>query len=100
MNVCHFTGYIHSKEKLVELYSISNVFITGATIETQGLVLLEAAASGLPIVGVDATCIPELVHDNKNGFLTPINDVNSMAYAIRRIIDSESLARKMASVSR
>ena len=100
MNDCHFTGYIHSKEKLVELYSISNVFITGSTIETQGLVLLEAAASGLPIVGVDATCIPELVHDNKNGFLTPINDVNSMAYAIRRIIDSESLARKMGSVSR
>ena len=100
MDDCHFTGYVKSRTELSALYRLSTVFVTASTIETQGLVVLEAAASGLPIVAVEATCIPELVHNNENGILLSDNDVNTMADSIAIILNSDPLAKRMGNAGR
>jgi len=82
----HFTGFIHPSN-LPEIYRMANIFVTASEIETQGIVLLEAAASGLPIVAVDATCISEIVHDNINGFLVKPGDVNAFSNALITLIN-------------
>ena len=92
---CHFPGFISTNEDLPGIYRLANVFVTASEIETQGLVLLEALASGLPIVAVDATCVPELVKDSINGFLVQSNDVGAFADSLTRLICNPARARQM-----
>jgi glycosyltransferase involved in cell wall biosynthesis len=95
----HFTGFISTRQGLPELYRIARLFITASEIETQGLVLLEAAASGLPIVAVRATCIPEIVHDGVNGFLSEPGDVEGLGQRITVLLDDERKAAQMGGAS-
>ena len=54
---------------LYELYLVGDVFATASEIETQGIVLIEAAACGLPLVAVNAGAVAEVCRNNENGFL-------------------------------
>ena len=99
-NRSHFPGFVSPTGDLPDLYRLATVFITASEIETQGLVLLEALASGLPVVAANATCIPELVIDGKNGFLVNPRDVDGMADALNKIICNSTLKRKMGKAGR
>jgi glycosyltransferase involved in cell wall biosynthesis len=68
-------------EKLPKIYSKADLFVTASTIEVEGLVILEAMACGLPIVGVDALAIPTIVAHEKNGFIAkPYNEEEIAKY--------------------
>lgn len=54
---------------LYELYKVGWVFVTASEIETQGIVLIEAAATGLPLVAVDGGAVAEVCRNGENGFL-------------------------------
>jgi len=91
----HFPGFVSPSGDLPEIYRLCSIFTTASEIETQGLVLLEALASGLPVVAVNATCVPELVIHGKNGYLVNSGDIDGMADALAKIIKKPSLAKKM-----
>jgi glycosyltransferase involved in cell wall biosynthesis len=74
---------------------MADVFTTASEIETQGLVLLEALATGLPIVAAKATCIPELVKENVTGYLVPPKDVDALASRLVRLIENPAQAKRM-----
>ena len=95
----HFTGFISTKQGLPELYRIARLFVNASEIETQGLVLLEAAASGLPIVAVRATCIPEIVHDGVNGFLAEPGDVEGLSRGMNALLSDENKVEQMGRAS-
>lgn len=59
------------------------------------LVLLEAAACGLPIVTTDAPGCREVVQDGDNGFLVPVRSAQALAQALRMLIDDEDLRTTM-----
>lgn len=96
----HFTGYITDPDKLSALYRLASVFVTASEIETQGLVLLEAAASGLPLVGVDAGAVAETIRDGLNGHLVAWGDVSGLAQGILHILLNDETARGMGRASR
>ncbi|MBN1332949.1 MAG: glycosyltransferase [Synergistales bacterium] len=56
-------------EELVNAYHSMDVFIFASRSETQGMVLAEAMATGLPVVALDAPGVREVVRDGKNGKL-------------------------------
>jgi glycosyltransferase involved in cell wall biosynthesis len=58
-------------------------------------VLIEAAACGRPIVTTDAPGCREIVKDGLNGFLIPRNDAVAVADALKKLIDSPMLRKKM-----
>jgi glycosyltransferase involved in cell wall biosynthesis len=58
-------------------------------------VLLEAAASGRPIVTTDAPGCREIVRDGENGFLVPVKSVEPLAAALRRLIEDSELRARM-----
>jgi glycosyltransferase involved in cell wall biosynthesis len=95
----HFTGFIDPAH-LPEIYRMANIFVTASEIETQGIVLLEAAASGLPIVAVDATCISEIVHDQINDFLVQPGDIRGFGDAITTLIHDPNRSFTMGSNGR
>jgi 1,2-diacylglycerol 3-alpha-glucosyltransferase len=96
----HFTGYIRAGQGLPDIYRAANLFITASQIETQGIVLLEAAASGLPLVAVRATCIPEIVHHEVNGCLSEPEDIHALGESMSKILEDPGLAKAMGKRSR
>ena len=64
--------------ELAEIYRMGTVFAMASEIETQGIVLIEAAASGLPLIAVNAGAVAEICHSGENGYLlTPGKNVAS-----------------------
>lgn len=82
-------------ERLNSAYLAHDVFITASTIETQGLVILEAMASGLPIIGVRKYAIPDLVINGKNGYVVAPFNIKQMANAIIKLLNNPKLCSKM-----
>ncbi len=55
--------------EVLDYYKASDLFVFASTTETQGLVVAEAKACGLPAVALDAQGISECIHDGQDGFL-------------------------------
>lgn len=86
----HFIGFISDKQELARIYRTANVFVTASEIETQGIVLLEAAACGLPIAAVNATCIPEVVHEGITGYMAESGNIPALSDAITKLLERSS----------
>lgn len=88
-----------SNEDLASHYHSADVFvlpsinISGKT-EALGVVLLEAMASGCPVVGSNVGGIPDIITDGENGFLVPEQNPKALAEAIIRILSNETLKDK------
>lgn len=65
-----FTGFI-PREDLVDYYRTADLFVFASKTETQGLVLMEAMAAGLPAVAVRAMGVTDVVFDGETGILVP-----------------------------
>ncbi|PJZ69444.1 glycosyl transferase [Leptospira perolatii] len=97
-DVVDFKGFI-DRSKLPEEYPNYDLFLTASTMETQGLVILESIACGLPAVGVDSFAIPELVHDGQNGFIAKPFDVKEIAEKSVQILKDPDLYAKFSEES-
>lgn len=93
-----FTGFISDKD-LPNIYRIADCFVIAGTAELQSIVTMEALASGLPAIAVNAVALPELVHHGKNGYLFQLNDINNLAKYIISIISNKSLQKNMSKKS-
>jgi len=78
----NFYGYVEH-DKLSSIYIDHDIFITASTIETQGISILEAMSSGLPVIGANKLAIPDCVKNNLNGFTTRPFDEEEMARKIK-----------------
>ena len=94
-----FVGFV-SHEQLPALYRAADLFATASTIETQGLVVLEAMACGLPVVGVDALALPEAIRHGDNGFLAPAGDEAALAQHLGHLVSDVGLRKRMGMASR
>lgn len=83
------------REKLVELYRQSSIFVIASVHEAFGKVIVEAGLCGLPIVGTAVGGIQWHVVDGENGLLVPPRDPDALATAIARLLDDPALARTM-----
>lgn len=95
-----FLGFV-PQSKLPELYAVSDVFVLPSYYDTFGAVILEAMASGLPIVtteGVGAAY--DLVEHGVNGFVVPVGSANKIATSLLKLLENESLRRQMRRASK
>ncbi len=90
----HFLGFVPEKD-MPALYRAVDLFAIASTCEVQSLPTLQAVATGLPVVAVNAVALPELVRDELNGFLVSPEDVVAMAKAIVRILRDPKLAARL-----
>lgn len=88
-----FLGKIMMPE-LVEIYRSGSLFMTASKTETQGIVLIEAAAVGLPLVAVDAGAVGELCRTGVNGSLCAPDKSEEMAEATIQILINDDLRKK------
>jgi glycosyltransferase involved in cell wall biosynthesis len=90
-----FTGFVPDEE-LPYFYKISRCFIIASIAELLSLVTLQAMASGLPIIAVNAGALTELVTDGMNGFLYQEGDIPAIVQHISEIMLDDDLRRKMS----
>lgn len=83
--------YIWDREMIYRLYKESDVFVLPSREETWGDVLLEAAAYGLPSIGVGGGVMDEVIKDGQTGFLTPLDDVGALANVMRVVLENADL---------
>lgn len=93
-----FLGKIDYK-KLNCFYKKADIFLTASTMETQGLVILEAMASGLPIIGVKKYAIPDLVINDKNGYIVKPFNHRAMAEKTIALLSNPNLIEKFGKES-
>jgi glycosyltransferase involved in cell wall biosynthesis len=94
-----FEGFV-PHDQLPSFYTRANIFVTASTIETQGLVALEAMACGLPVVSVNAMALPDLVKHEVNGYLVPPDDEAAFAEAVDHLLCEPDLRQSMGQISR
>jgi glycosyltransferase involved in cell wall biosynthesis len=89
-----------SEDELAQRYVDADVFALLSRREPWGVVVNEAAASGLPLVLSDRVgAAYDLLRDGENGFLIPVEDAGAAAEALRKLSDPE-LRRRMGERSR
>jgi glycosyltransferase involved in cell wall biosynthesis len=90
-------GYVPHHDLLAtNLPRLGDVFVTASKTENQPLSIMEAMACGLPVVGVNARGMPELVADGENGLLCQPDDPGDMARCMIRLVQDESLWHQMS----
>lgn len=81
---CVIPGSLQGRD-LLNAYHAMNVFAFTSHSETQGMVLVEAMAAGVPIVALDASGVREAVRDKDNGRLIKKENVKGFVKALREI---------------
>jgi glycosyltransferase involved in cell wall biosynthesis len=94
-----FTGYL-AGEELAAAYASADIFVFPSTTDTFGNVIIEAQASGVPVIVSDSGGPKELVENNHNGVITKSHDVDDLARAIRELVADPERRRKMGSAAR
>lgn len=85
---------------LYEIYRMGWVFVTASPIETQGIVLIEAAACGLPLIAVNKGAVAEICKNGGNGYLCEVgNEVGEMTDAMVDILTDADKRKKYAAKS-
>ncbi len=93
-NIYNF-GYVSDKKTMADLYALSDIYIFPSLAEIMPLSVLEAMASGLPVVGFEIGPMKELI-SRKEGILTQVNDSESLAESIKEILENNDLKEKMS----
>jgi glycosyltransferase involved in cell wall biosynthesis len=78
------------------VYSAADIFVFPSRVETLGNVVLEAMASGLPVIGADQGGTVENVRHGLNGLLVPAGDADRFADAILKLVDDPDLRGRLA----
>ncbi|HLP78292.1 MAG TPA: glycosyltransferase [Candidatus Paceibacterota bacterium] len=91
-SVIEFRG---SLADLAPVYREADVFVMTSEYEGTPNVLLEAMASGLPVVSTNVGGVPEIIHPGQNGFLVDGNDDEDLCTVLERLIQDPELRSVM-----
>lgn len=89
-----------SREKLVDIYNMCDIFLFPSRLEGFGYAVAEAMACGKPVVCTNGSSLPELVIDQKGGFLCEQDNLEDFAEKIKILGWDEKLRRSMGQFNR
>jgi len=92
-------GFLYGRELALALQA-SDVFVTASKSENFPLSIIEAMASGLPVVVASALGLPEIVEDGRSGFLVPPDKPEEMAERVLKLFYERPLLEKFSAASR
>ncbi|MFN3491933.1 MAG: glycosyltransferase, partial [Anaerolineales bacterium] len=83
-NKIHFLGMVNRNE-LPDVLHDATLFLSASTTEVHPISVIEAIASGLPLVAVNDEAFEGMIENDRNGYLTPL-DVNVYAETIIKVL--------------
>ena len=100
MERAKFIGLVEEKSKIAEYYKLADIFVFPTRQEGLPNVVLEAAASQLPIVVTHLLGIEDIIQDKINGLFVPKDNIDAFVEAVSLILDNSSFARELATNAR
>ncbi len=94
-----FTGYLQG-EALSQAYASADVFVFPSALETFGLVVLEAFASGIPVVAARVGGVPVVVDEGRTGYTFAVGDTAALIDGVRQIAASRDRMSAMGQAAR
>ncbi|GIW00311.1 glycosyltransferase family 4 protein [Roseiflexus sp.] len=94
---CVFAGI---RQDMPEMYALMDIFALPSYREGFPRAPMEASAMGIPCVVTDVRGCREAVEHGRNGFLTPLRDVDALAHALVQLLQDESLRATMGDAGR
>jgi L-malate glycosyltransferase len=91
----YFCGFQKNPSELMGLF---DVIALPSDQETFGLVLIEALAAGVAVMGSNTGGVPEIIEDGVNGFTFPPNDIDVMSKKLLILLTDETLRKKFIEV--
>ena len=88
-------GYLHGSDK-IRVFTNSDIFVLPSYAEGLPISMLEAMAAGLPVIASSVGAIPDVIEDEKNGFLIKAGDYETLAQKIHILASDKALRSKMA----
>lgn len=88
-----------SRADIPRLYSEHEIFVLPSLMEGMPLVLLEAMASGLPVVTTESSGMTDLVEDSQDGLFVIPGDTNSLVSAILKLCQEADLRQRLGSAA-
>lgn len=88
------------RSSMPDIYRSADLLLLPTVREGMSLAILEAMATGLPVVATRCSSIPEYVHDGRGGILCEVGDVDCFAAAINRLAGDAELRRGMGEYNR
>lgn len=94
--------FLGNRDDIPELLSLTNLVVSTSLAYWEGMsnVMLEAMASGVPVVATKSVGAAELIRDGYNGFLIEQNDSNGLRTALELLINNRQLLATMGNNSR
>lgn len=91
-----FLGFLDREDRLPDLYANCDAFVFASVTETLGLVVLEAMASGLPVIAAPEGGVRDHLRDGFNGLAYPAGDAAALARAMILLANEWELTRRLA----
>ncbi len=95
----HFTGFIEREDQM-RLFKNALFGIIASDADTQGLVVLEEMACGIPVIGANALALPESIIPGKTGLLFKVYDDRDLARKIAWMVENNRDRKKMGKNAR
>jgi glycosyltransferase involved in cell wall biosynthesis len=95
----HFTGAVRPQD-IWRHYADADIYIQTPAIDNMPASILEAFASGCPVVSTAAGGVPAIVTDRITGRLVPPGDVDAVAHAVIELLEDPGLAGRIAEAAR
>ena len=100
MGVSDRVKFLGWRDDIPEIMQILDVFVLPSLNEGMGRVLVEAMASGKPVVGSRVGGVPDLVKHGENGFLVEPGDKNGLSAAIEKLLTDKTVRDQMGEKGR
>src|SRR5829696_2549120 len=100
LGIAEAVNFLGWRDDVDSLHQRWQVFAQPSIHEGLGLSVLEAMAAGRPVVASATGGLPELVEDERTGFLVPVGDVEALSGRLGRLLEDEALRFRMGEAAR
>ena len=82
-------------DNIYDYYNSADIYVLSSNYEGWGMVIIEAASCGLPVVMTDVGCAGEVLKNGVSALITPVNDEQKLAEAMKKIVQDADWRRQL-----
>ncbi len=95
MGLTDVVDFYEWTDDVYSFYNAADAYVLSSNYEGWGMVIIEAASIGLPIIMTDTGCANEIIKDDESGFVIPVGDSLGLSHAMGRLVGGGDFVEKL-----